>query len=34
VLALFIPLKSAGEAAGEAEGARPAIRLEHVIKPW
>jgi Na+:H+ antiporter, NhaA family len=34
VLALFIPLKSAGEAAGEAEGARPAIRLEHAIKPW
>jgi Na+:H+ antiporter, NhaA family len=30
VLALFIPLKSAGE----AEEARPAIRLEHVIKPW
>lgn len=30
VLALFIPLKSAGE----AEAARPAIRLEHVIKPW
>jgi NhaA family Na+:H+ antiporter len=34
VLALFIPLKSAGEAAGEAEAARPAIRLEHAIKPW
>jgi Na+:H+ antiporter, NhaA family len=34
VLALFIPLKSSGEAAGEAEGARPAIRLEHAIKPW
>ena len=33
VLALFIPLKSAGEAA-EAEAARPAIRLEHAIKPW
>lgn len=30
VLALFIPLK----AAGEAEAARPAIRLEHAIKPW
>ena len=30
VLALFIPLKSAGE----AEAARPAIRLEHVMKPW
>jgi NhaA family Na+:H+ antiporter len=30
VLAMFIPLKSAGE----ADGARPAIRLEHVIKPW
>jgi NhaA family Na+:H+ antiporter len=30
VLALFIPLKSAGE----PDGARPAIRLEHVIKPW
>ena len=30
VLAMFIPLKSAGE----AEGARPAIRLEHVLKPW
>ena len=30
VLALFIPLKSAGE----ADEARPAIRLEHVIKPW
>jgi NhaA family Na+:H+ antiporter len=34
VLALFIPLKSAGEAAAEAEAARPAIRLEHAIKPW
>jgi Na+:H+ antiporter, NhaA family len=33
VLALFIPLKSAGEAAA-AEAARPAIRLEHAIKPW
>ena len=32
VLALFIPLKPAGEAAAEA--ARPAIRLEHAIKPW
>jgi NhaA family Na+:H+ antiporter len=30
VLALFIPLKGAGE----ADAARPAIRLEHVIKPW
>jgi Na+:H+ antiporter, NhaA family len=30
VLAMFIPLKSAGE----ADEARPAIRLEHVIKPW
>jgi NhaA family Na+:H+ antiporter len=30
VLALFIPLKPAGE----AEAARPAIRLEHAIKPW
>lgn len=30
VLAMFIPLKSAGE----TEGARPAIRLEHVLKPW
>ena len=30
VLAMFIPLKSAGE----AEGARPAIRLEHALKPW
>ena len=30
VLAMFIPLKSAGE----AEEARPAIWLEHVIKPW
>jgi Na+:H+ antiporter, NhaA family len=34
VLALFIPLKSAGETANEPEWARPAIRLEHVIKPW
>ncbi len=34
VLALFIPLKSAGDAAGESEGTRPAIRLEHAIKPW
>ena len=31
VLALFIPLKPA---AAEAEAARPAIRLEHAIKPW
>jgi NhaA family Na+:H+ antiporter len=30
VLAMFIPLKSAGEPDGE----RPAIRLEHVLKPW
>ena len=30
VLAMFIPLK----AAGEAEGARPAIQLEHALKPW
>jgi NhaA family Na+:H+ antiporter len=30
VLALFIPLRSAGE----DDDARPAIRLEHVIKPW
>jgi Na+:H+ antiporter, NhaA family len=30
VLAMFIPLKSAGE----PDEARPAIRLEHVIKPW
>jgi Na+:H+ antiporter, NhaA family len=30
VLALFIPLKSAGE----ADAARPAIWLEHVVKPW
>jgi Na+:H+ antiporter, NhaA family len=30
VLALFIPLKSAGE----ADDDRPAIWLEHVIKPW
>ena len=30
VLALFIPLKPAGE----AEAARPAIRLEHAMKPW
>ena len=30
VLALFIPLKSAGE----PDEKRPAIRLEHVIKPW
>ena len=30
VLAMFIPLK----AAGEADGARPAIVLEHVLKPW
>jgi len=30
VLALFIPLKSAGE----TDKFRPAIRLEHVIKPW
>ena len=30
VLAMFIPLKSAGE----PDERRPAIRLEHVIKPW
>ena len=30
VLAMFVPLKSAGE----PDEARPAIRLEHVIKPW
>jgi NhaA family Na+:H+ antiporter len=30
VLAMFIPLKSAGE----ADAARPAIHLEHVLKPW
>ena len=30
VLALFIPLKSTGE----PDEKRPAIRLEHVIKPW
>jgi NhaA family Na+:H+ antiporter len=30
VLALFIPLKGAGE----ADEARPAVRLEYVIKPW
>lgn len=30
VLALFIPIRSAGE----ADEARPAIRLEHAIKPW
>jgi len=30
VLALFVPLKQAGE----AEDARPAIRLEQAIKPW
>ena len=30
VLALFIPLKGAGE----ADAARPAIWLEHMIKPW
>jgi NhaA family Na+:H+ antiporter len=30
VLAFFVPLKSAGE----ADESRPAIRLEHVIKPW
>ena len=29
-LAMFIPLKSAGE----ADEARPAIWLEHVLKPW
>jgi NhaA family Na+:H+ antiporter len=30
VLAMFIPLKSAGE----PDEKRPAIRLEHAIKPW
>ena len=30
VLAMFIPLKSAGE----ADAARPAIGLEHALKPW
>ena len=30
VLAMFIPLKSAGE----VDAARPAIHLEHVLKPW
>ena len=30
VLAMFIPLKSAGE----ADAARPAIHLEHTLKPW
>ena len=30
VLAMFIPLKSVGE----PDDQRPAIRLEHVIKPW
>ena len=30
VLAMFIPLKSAGE----ADAARPAIHLEHALKPW
>ena len=30
VLALFIPL----EPAGEPDEKRPAVRLEHVIKPW
>jgi Na+:H+ antiporter, NhaA family len=30
VLAMFIPLK----AAGEVEGERTAIRLEHALKPW
>ncbi len=30
VLAMFIPLKPAGE----ADAARPAIRLEHALKPW
>jgi len=30
VLAMFIPLNSAGE----PDDQRPAIRLEHVIKPW
>ena len=30
VLAMFIPIRSAGE----ADAARPSIRLEHAIKPW
>ncbi len=30
VLAMFIPLKSAGE----PDAVRPAIHLEHVLKPW
>ena len=30
VLAMFIPLKSSGE----ADEARPAIHLEHALKPW
>jgi len=30
VLAIFIPLKSAGE----ADAARPASHLEHALKPW
>jgi len=30
MLAMFIPLKSAGE----DDAARPAIHLEHVLKPW
>ena len=30
VLALFVPLKPAGE----ADEARPSVRLEHAIKPW
>ena len=30
VLAMFIPIRSAGE----ADAARPSIRLEHVLKPW
>ncbi|MDI1286274.1 MAG: Na+/H+ antiporter NhaA [Reyranella sp.] len=30
VLAMFIPLKPAGE----ADAARPAIQLEHALKPW
>jgi NhaA family Na+:H+ antiporter len=30
VLALFIPIRSAGE----ADAARPSIRLEHALKPW
>jgi len=34
VLAMFIPLKSAGEPASEPDAARPAIRLEHALKPW